>query len=229
MSKNNSTRVYTKRTPHSRTHNIILAKRTLVFVLKFKLTHKKKLYQHLHKRCLNHLKWVYNNVLWSMDTSNRSLPTFKTHFLKKKKKKKKKLQLIKQHPICSIQLLQHALLQPAGAMFFREVASKLSKHKKHRVEHNKVSTKITIHAMMLEKTIKVQNRLHHELRQKAQPGYHQKILQDLPNPAVCEKKKKKNTLVHLHAYVLEPHTHTHTHTHTRIPRLVWATVAFKVK
>ena len=42
MSKNNSTQVYTKRTPPlPHTHNIVLAKRTSVFVLKFKLTHKK--------------------------------------------------------------------------------------------------------------------------------------------------------------------------------------------
>ena len=49
------------------------------------------------------------------------------------------MQLIKQHPIRIIQSLQHALLQLAGVMFFREVASKLYKHKKHRVEHSKVS------------------------------------------------------------------------------------------
>ena len=39
-------------------------------------------------------------------------------------------------------------------MFFREMAAKLSKHKKHRVEHSKLSTNSTIHAMMLEKTKK---------------------------------------------------------------------------
>ena len=69
-----------KEHPHSHTHTTSSWQREHRSLSWNSNLHTKKLYQHLHKRCLNHLKWVYNNVLWSMGTANRSLPTFKTHF-----------------------------------------------------------------------------------------------------------------------------------------------------